>query len=237
MKKIALLFSTCLLVVASSCINNLKSITGSGNIVSQNRNVGPFTEVDAENGMDVIIEQADVQSLVVEADDNLQEHIVTTVNGNTLHISSEFNNFINATRNIRIKIPKIDALKVSSGVTLKSTGVLKGSSINLQTTSGSSMTVEAEYEDLKAESSSGSTMTVSGKAMDASFSSSSGSTIDAANLTANEVDADASSGSSISVKPVVKLNGEASSGGSVKYTGSPKEVKRDESSGGSVSGS
>lgn len=237
MKKIALFSSICMLVLASSCIDNLKSITGSGNVVSQTRNVGPFSEVDAENGMDVIIEQGDVQSLVVEADDNLQEHILTTVNGNTLHITSDFNNFINSTRNIRIKMPKIDALTASSGVSLTSKGILKGTSIDLETNSGSSMTVEVEFEDVEGESSSGSTMKVSGKAMKASFSSSSGSTIEAGNLMANEVQADASSGSSINVKPIVKLKGEASSGGSVNYSGSPKEVIRDESSGGSVSGS
>lgn len=237
MRKIAFLSTLCLMFIATSCIDGLKSITGSGNVVVQNRNVGNFTEIDAESGMDVTVEQANVTSVEVHADDNIQEHIITRVEGNTLVITSEFGNFNNATRNIRIKVPKIEAMKISSGVSLNTTGVIKGESIKVETSSGSTMVAELEYDEVDGESSSGSTMSLSGKSLDADLSSSSGSTIDASRLMANEVRAKASSGSSVSVKPILKLDGKASSGGSVTYSGSPKEVKRNESSGGSVSGS
>jgi hypothetical protein len=54
-------------------------------------------------------------------------------------------------------------------------------------------------------------------------------------LVANEVKADASSGSSIRVHASLKLNASASSGASVHYSGKAASITKVESSGGSVS--
>ncbi len=63
---------------------------------------------------------------------------------------------------------------------------------------------------------------------------SSGSHIHASDVKALKVKADVSSGASIHVNAEEELIAEASSGGSVKYTGSPTNVDVDKSSGGSV---
>jgi hypothetical protein len=63
---------------------------------------------------------------------------------------------------------------------------------------------------------------------------SSGSSIDADQLKAQRVKADVSSGATIKCNVEEELIAEASSGGSVKYSGSPKMVDVDKSSGGSV---
>ncbi|HRN97814.1 MAG TPA: hypothetical protein PLA69_00625 [Flavobacterium sp.] len=56
---IALLFTG----VLTGCINGLKSITGSGNVVTQNRNVGTFTKIEAGNGVTLTIEQSTLRRL------------------------------------------------------------------------------------------------------------------------------------------------------------------------------
>lgn len=229
---IALLFTG----VLTGCINGLKSITGSGNVVTQNRNVGTFTKIDAGNGVTLTIEQSNVTEVAVEADDNIQEHIKTTLSGSTLVIESDYNSFENATMNIKIKMPTLEALKTSGGVSAKGTGIINGKKIKLESSSGSSIDLQVEVEEVTGESSSGSTLVLTGKALEADLSASSGSSIEADKMLVNKVTADASSGSSILIQPLISIDGKASSGGSVKYVGSPKEVKRDESSGGSVSG-
>ena len=78
-------------------------------------------------------------------------------------------------------------------------------------------------------------MDVTGKALKLYTSSSSGSSIDANRLLANEVSAESSSGSSTNVHPIVTFNAKASSGSSINYKTNPKNVKLDESSGGSIS--
>ena len=78
-------------------------------------------------------------------------------------------------------------------------------------------------------------MNIEGKALKLYTDSSSGSSIDANNLLANEVNSQSSSGSSTNVHPISSLNAKASSGSSINYNTNPKNVKVDESSGGSIS--
>jgi len=215
---------------------DLKTIVGSGNVKTETRQIaGKFDQVRSERGLDVIIIQSDVASVVVEADDNLLPKIETKLEGNTLVITSEFNSYTNvASKKITVSMPTIVGLDAESGSNLKTKGNIRTEKMDLSTSSGASMEVTLEADKLTVEASSGSNMEVIGKALDLQTDSSSGSVIKAGDLLANEITADASSGSTTLVHPLVKLDGSASSGGSVKYNNDPKSFTKDESSGGSV---
>jgi len=63
---IALLFGSCQ-------SHSFMSITGSGNVTTESRPVTEsFKAVEAEKGLDIVLEQSDKQSITVIADDNLQ---------------------------------------------------------------------------------------------------------------------------------------------------------------------
>jgi hypothetical protein len=96
-------------------------------------------------------------------------------------------------------------LQASSGSSVKSTNVLTNASIEVNSSSGADVKLKIEAEQAVCESSSGSHIEVSGKAIRFQASTSSGSGIDAQHLLANEVKADASSGSVIEVHPLVSL--------------------------------
>jgi hypothetical protein len=160
----------------------------------------------------------------------------TKVENNTLIIYSEYNNYINVTaKKITVRLPKVLSLETTSGASLQSGSLLTGEDIKLKSSSGSTMEVEVESDKVTLESSSGSEQQISGKALKLYTASSSGSHIDADELLANEVYAQSSSGSSTTVNPIVLLDGKASSGSSISYSKSPKEIRVEESSGGSVS--
>jgi hypothetical protein len=153
-----------------------------------------------------------------------------------LEITSEYNNYDNVkSKKIIVRMPKIVSLESTSGSTLKSGNILNSEDITLKSSSGSSLEVEVEADKVTLETSSGSEQKVTGKALKVFTASSSGSHIDANGLLANEVKAQASSGSSTTVNAAVLLDGKASSGSSITYLNSPKEVRKEESSGGSVS--
>lgn len=223
-------------LLLTSCNFSVKEIAGSGNVKTETRNVGgQFTKVKAGNGIDVTIVQSDVVSVVVEADDNLLPHIKTEVKGNTLEISCEYNSFLDvSSKKVTVKMPKVEGLETNSGASLVTQGTIRSEDLDLDASSGSSISGEFEADDLDAETSSGASMKLSGKAIKYSASSSSGSNLESGDLHANEISADASSGSTVLVHPVEELSGSASSGGSVKYNNDPKKLERDESSGGSV---
>ncbi len=223
----------------TSCNHNInfgKSITGSGNVTTEKRNLANFDKVTVSQGLECEIIYSDKLEVTVEADDNLINGIHTTVENGTLDISSEYDNYINVvSKRIIVHMPKIVSLESTSGSTLKSGNILKSDDIRLKSSSGSSLEVEVEADKVTLETSSGSEQTVIGKALKVYSASSSGSTIDADELLANEVFAQSTSGSSTSVNAAVLLDGKASSGSSISYSNSPKEVRKEESSGGSVS--
>jgi hypothetical protein len=244
MTKIVILFSkivsaALVALSISSCNGNFNlgnSVSGSGKIVTEKRNVSQFNKITVANGLDCEVIQADNFEVTVEADDNLINGIKTQVENNTLVIYSEYNNYINVTsKKITVKLPKILSLESSSGSTLKSGSLLTGEDITLKSSSGSSMEVEVESDKITLETTSGSEQQITGKALKLYTASSSGSHIEANELIANEVYSQSSSGSSTTVNAVLLLDGKASSGSSITYVKTPKEVRVEESSGGSVS--
>ncbi len=236
-KSITTIAAAVTLFALNACQFNGKEIVGSGNVKTETRKInGPFEAIRAERGLDVTVIQSDETSVVIEADDNLLPKIETKLEGKTLVITTEFNSFTNVSaKKITVKMPKISGLETESGASLQNEGSLRSEKLELSSSSGSNMKVSVEADKLTADSSSGSGIEVSGKSLSFTTSSSSGSHVTAGDLLANEISADASSGSSILVHPILKLAGEASSGGTVKFNNDPKSFTKEESSGGSVS--
>jgi len=225
---VAFLFGSCNTTIGR------ESITGSGNVVSKERKVENFTKIEVSRGIECIVTQGNLFNVVVEADDNVQDGILTTVENGTLKITSQYNNYSNVTKKVRVQLPIIDILETTSGSDLKTNGVIKSNVILLKSSSGSTLSANIESEKVALESTSGSDLTVIGKAIDVTSASSSGSHIDAQKLLANNIESQSTSGSDTDVNPIVSLKAKASSGSSIDYYSNPKQISKEESSGGSV---
>lgn len=227
----ALLFSSCV----HTSINWNNGIKGSGNITTETRTVSQnFKRIEVSHGIKVIVAQSDNKSITVEADDNLQKHIITKIENGVLKIEADESYNSTETPLVNVKIPIINGLYTSSGSEITSSGVLITENIEVKSSSGSQINIEVEADNIKMESESGSSIEASGKALKSETSSSSGSTIDAKNLMANEIIAKSESGSNTSIYPIVKLEAKASSGSSIGYHKIPKTLSKEESSGGSI---
>lgn len=79
-----------------------KKVKGSGNVVSLKRNVSPFQKIDVDGVFDIYLVQGKEESLVVETDDNIQQYIITKVEGNTLKIRNK--NGISLTQTTKMNI-------------------------------------------------------------------------------------------------------------------------------------
>lgn len=225
------------LLFASCNFTDMKTIEGSGNVTTEKRIVqGDFKKVSVSNAIDVVIEQSDKTEIIVEADDNLQKEIKTTVENGTLVISCEFTSFQNVTKKkVIVKMPVIDELEASSASTVTSTAVLRGTKIKLDASSAATMNVNIESDEIDLDTDSAGSITIEGKALKVKSSASSAASIEAEKLLANEIEADADSGASINIHPIVSLKAKANSGGSINYEGSPKTIEKSENSGGSIS--
>lgn len=232
-KLIVLLLSALFL---GSCHFDYKSIKGSGKIITENRKIEkPFTGIDVSDAIQVTLKQADEVSVVVEADDNLVASISTEVKNGVLHISNiEQLSIHNGTRKVIVSMPTIESIETTSASNLESQNTIKGSTINIISSSASSIHLNLEMDEVNCDSSSGSRIKIKGLALKLKAESSSGSQINNFDLLANEVTADASSGSTIEIHPIVSLKADASSGASVLYNSVPKTISKNSSSGGNI---
>lgn len=227
----ALLFSSC-----RHSINIGDSIKGNGNITTETRAVSQedFKKIEVSHGISVIVEQSDNKSITVQADDNLQQHIITRIENGVLKIESDQSYNATETPVVNVKMATISGLDASSGSEITSSETLITENINVKSSSGSQINITVEADAIQLESSSGSSIEASGKALKLKTSSSSGSTVDAKNLKTNEIISQAASGSSSSVYPILKLEAKASSGSNISYHKSPKSLLKTENSGGSI---
>lgn len=223
-------------ILFSSCGGDFNGIQGSGNVTTQTRNIDQaFEKIQVNNGIDVVIEQSETKSVAVEADDNLLKIIETRVENGVLIIESNQSYNSEKTPKVTVKIPVITGLDATSGSHIESHNTLITENIKVISSSGSGIDINVEAGFISLVTESGSNIQASGKAIKLKTNSESGSEISASNLMVNEVDAEASSGSSTTVNPIVSLKASASSGSSILYKGTPKSISKEENSGGSVS--
>ena len=220
----------------SSCHFDYNTIKGSGTVKTENRTISEkFTGVDVSSAIEVTIEQADKTEVIVEADDNLLNTIKTEVKNGKLVISNEsYVSIRNGVRKVSVTMPTIDYLESSTDSSITSREPIKVDRLFIKTSSAGSAKLDIEMEAVTSKSSSGSSIELKGLAMQLDSQASSGSTTKCFKLFTNSVVADASSGSSINVHPIVSLKAEASSGASIRYNSVPKTLQKNSSSGGSV---
>ena len=226
-----------LLFTTTSCgTNGGFGVKGSKNVVSEDRTISTdFEIISVQQGINLFITQGESVKLNVEADDNIIKILITEVKNNELKIYLKENVYMAKARNVYLTASTISGIKTSSGASVKSENTLLTKSLGLDSSSGSSIKIYANANELTSEASSGSTITIFGKSEIFSANASSGSSIKAYELKTMDAMVEASSGANIDVNVTNKLIAKASSGGAIDYEGNPKDVDKETSSGGSVS--
>jgi len=167
-----------------------------------------FEKVDASAGVTVIVNQGPFDVKAETTDGNDFDNLVVEVRGSTLHIGRSQSMFT-------VSAPAYSGFEVSSGASLD------GGNLSLA--------------NLKVEVSSGASVDLSGSCADLAVEISSGASFSGEDLKCATADVDASSGASAQAFASQRAEGNASSGASVNFYGSPASIEKDSSSGGSVS--
>lgn len=238
--KITVLITTFLLLLftTTSCfVEGMTGIKGSKIVISEDRNISSnFESIDVQQGINVFVTQGNSTEINVEADDNIINLLITEVKNNELKIYFKKNVSKTKARNVYLTTSSINEINTSSGAKVKGENTIQTNTLDLDSSSGSSIKIRVNANEVTSETSSGSNMKIEGETNKFSASSSSGSSINASNLKTVDAHAKASSGSSIYLNVTGELTAKASSGGDIDYEGNPSQVNKDTSSGGSVSG-
>ncbi|MDO9036842.1 MAG: head GIN domain-containing protein [Lutibacter sp.] len=227
-----------LLFTTSSCIfDGIVGIKGNRNVVSEDRTIkSDFEIINVQQGINLTITQGKPTSIRVEADENVIDLLITEVKNNELNIYFEKSVYQAKARNVYLTTESISKIKASSGASVKSENTIQTETLELDSSSGSTMKIRSNANEITSESSSGSSITIVGKSNSFTANSSSGSSINAKDLKTVNAITKASSGANIDVNVTGKLTAKASSGADIDYEGSPETINKETNSGGSVSG-
>jgi len=92
------------------------ALKGSGNIITETREVADFTEIYNSTSVNLVIMEGSTQQVKLSVDDNVIHSIKTTVENGTLKIDFSKDNFIDVTIGVSLTMPTVDVLtNVGSG--------------------------------------------------------------------------------------------------------------------------
>ena len=111
MKKVILILFVA--IVSASCAQSIitKTINDNGNVVLKERSVKPYTEVENVTSFDMILREGNVGNLLIEASDNLEPYIETSVQGDKLKIHLKEGFSYNVKQKVTIYVPVNNNLK------------------------------------------------------------------------------------------------------------------------------
>jgi hypothetical protein len=117
MKALLLSFSFFLIVLSgcnnSSSINEPEEkITGSGRLITQERNVNECTGINLRYAGNIYIKQDSIQSILVEADDNIINNVVTQSTDGILSAGLTNGSYSNVTVKIFVSLKSIKSLTI-----------------------------------------------------------------------------------------------------------------------------
>ena len=169
-----------LLISTTSCfVDGLTGVKGNRNVVSEDRTISDnFDEIKVQQGIQLFITQDNTTKIKIEADENIIDLLITEVKDNQLKIYFEKNVNRAKARNVFLSTAVIKKIKASSGASVKSENTFQVTSLDLDASSGSSIKVYVNADDITTETSSGANIKVYGKSKSFSGRASSGSSID-----------------------------------------------------------
>lgn len=191
-----------------------KGERGSGNRVTEKRNVPGFLTVEVSGAYEVEIVCQKERSLEITGDDNILPLVTTEVKGNTLHISSNKSYNINRPVTVKIGVPDLEGIS-SSGANKVNISAIKNSEMAVDSSGASKLTLAGETRKLK-------------------IDTSGASNIEAKELHAENVNVDSSGAGYVSVYATAQLDASASGASRIDYYGNPATVNPDVSGGSSV---
>jgi hypothetical protein len=234
--------------------NGTPAVQGSGKNASQSRNTGEFTGLALASAADVEVTISDKTSVVIEGDDNLLPYITTEVENGVLTISNQVSYRTQLGIRVYVTTPNLASADVSGSGRISSEKIeakqfeasIAGSGeINIEGLIAGNVVAsvpgsgQLHIKNLKAGSFSGSvdgsgSITAVGTAQTLEVSTAGSGSLDLADLKSRDANVSIAGSGSADVLVTGKLEGSVAGSGSIRYSGSPKEVVRSISGSGSI---
>ncbi len=224
MKKL-LLLSFIILVTATGCRDIFgKRIRGNGHITTETRHSSSFHSVDVSGAIKIFVKYDSVNSIKVEADENLHEYIDVHNENGTLHIHEADNVNLRTTRGIRVYVagPDFKRFEASGACDIYSENKISSASgLEIDLSGASEVKMELGSPSVHVKVSGAGTVDLKGETRDFTVRGSGSTEIKSFGLMAENVTVSISGAGDADVFASVKLDVSVSGAGSVRYKGNP----------------
>ncbi|TVQ06597.1 MAG: hypothetical protein EA361_19440 [Bacteroidetes bacterium] len=203
--------------------------------VSQVRETGPFSAIDAGSIFTIELIQGENHFVEVTSSENHLDNISTRVRNGVLQL-----NFTGSARNVKASVtiitPEINSIKLSGAVSLTGTNVIESPSLELNLSGATSATLEVNTGELDTKLSGAANLTISGKAENHTASASGASQIRAQQLNTLTTDVKVSGASHARINASETIDATASGTSKVSYDKEPASLTIKTSGMGSING-
>ena len=212
------------------------SLTGSGNVVTQEEAISDFDKVEISHSFEVDIKQGESFSVVIRVDDNLVEQLQVEKFGSTLKIGlkSDISIVSNATLEAEITMPELTGLDLSGASNATISGFKSTKNLTVDLSGASSLRGDIEAGDTSADLSGSSNANLTGSGGNLTLDASGSSDVDLSDFPVADAEIDASGASTVTVNASGRLDVEASGASDVYYLGDPSMGTIDTSGASSV---
>ncbi len=232
MKNIAKSLLTFIITVC--CIVNASS-----QVIKENRSLSGFKSIRVTSGIDLFIKQGNTEAVVVSAEKDKIDNIVTEIKDGSLSIYVENSkwgwfNWNSKPVKVYITIKDISGISATGGSDVYSENKLDLIKLNINATGGSDVKLELDADELICHTTGGSDVTLVGTATVFKGSSTGGSDLKATDLRTSFCSISSTGGSDAYVWAEKEISITATGGSDVYHRGNARVVKSSSSGGSDI---
>ena len=218
------LFIVLILIFTTSCrYMGWRSVTGNGVLSKQERNIGDFRGVEVTGNMEVIISAGAENSVRVEADENLMQHIDIDRDGDVLVIAPEKGYNLRPRAGIKIYLtaPSFETLAVTgSGKIRSESKIVSNNKISADVTGSGDIIVEADAPEINTEITGSGTVRIKGATRLHTSEISGSGDVQCFELLSEKTTVDIAGSGNVQVFASKQLDVDITGSGDVQYKGS-----------------
>jgi hypothetical protein len=201
-----------------------RSVTGSGNLITLEPANQDFSRVEFSHAFQAEVTQGESYSVVITIDDNLEQYLEVSQDGDTLKVGMEPGLMLslrNTTMQARITMPELTGVNGSGATRITIGGFESDKDLAIDVSGASTVRGQIDAGDLRADVSGASRLELTGQGQDGRINVSGASQANLSDFRMQNVDVEASGASRAEVNASGRLDAEASGASTVLYSGDP----------------
>ena len=211
-----------------------ESISGNGDVITEERDVPSFNGISVSAGIDVYITQGNEEHLKVITDENLLDVVKTEVKDNVLKIYAAKNISKAASKKVYVEYVNLNKIKISSAGDIKGENTLNTDELEIGISSSGDLKLDVIAQKIYIDISSSGDANLSGKTDYLKANLSSAGDLNAFDLEAKVGDVSVSSAGDANVFITEEASFSSSSAGNIVYKGDPRIKHMSTSSAGTI---